>query len=157
MDNEGIQQQWMQWRSCFSGDRWGWDGALIPQQAAKPAAEEAQSERTGPCIWHTPHSELEILIIGFSQAPNTRWKSLLIDACFSHRWLFATLWTVVCQVSLSMGFSKKESWSGLPFPSPGDLPDPKIEPTLLRLLYWQPGSLLLNHQRSQPLLGTHNQ
>ena len=32
------------------------------------------------------------------------------------------------QASLSMGFSKQEYWSGLPFPSPGDLPDPRIEP-----------------------------
>jgi len=42
--------------------------------------------------------------------------------------LFATLWTVSYQASLSMGFSKQEYWSGLPFPSPGDLPDPGIEP-----------------------------
>ena len=37
-------------------------------------------------------------------------------------------WTVVYQASLSMGFSRQEYWSGLPFPSPGDLPDPGIEP-----------------------------
>ena len=40
----------------------------------------------------------------------------------------ATPWTVACQVLLSMGFSRQEYWSGLPFPSPGDLPDPGIEP-----------------------------
>ena len=33
-----------------------------------------------------------------------------------------------CQVPLSMGFSRQEYWSGLPFPSPGDLPDPGVEP-----------------------------
>ena len=38
------------------------------------------------------------------------------------------LWTVVLQALLSMGFSRQEYWSGLPFPSPGDLPDPGIEP-----------------------------
>ena len=42
--------------------------------------------------------------------------------------LFATLWTVALQAPLSMGFSRQEYWSGLPFPSPGDLPDPEIEP-----------------------------
>ena len=42
--------------------------------------------------------------------------------------LFATLWTVAHQAPLSMGFSRQEYWSGLPFPSPGDLPDPGIEP-----------------------------
>ena len=42
--------------------------------------------------------------------------------------LFATPWTVAYQASPSMGFSRQEYWSGLPFPSPGDLPDPGIEP-----------------------------
>ena len=43
--------------------------------------------------------------------------------------LFATLWTVACQASLSMGFSSQEYWSGLPFHPPGDLPDPRIKLT----------------------------
>ena len=42
--------------------------------------------------------------------------------------LFATLWTVACQASPSMGFSRQKYWSGLPFPSPVDLPNPEIEP-----------------------------
>ena len=50
---------------------------------------------------------------------------------FSHVQLFVTLWTVARQVPLSMGFSRQEYWSGLPSPSPGDLPDPGIEPTSL--------------------------
>ena len=41
--------------------------------------------------------------------------------------LFATPWTVALQVSLSMRFSSQEYWSGLPFPSPGDLPGPGLE------------------------------
>ena len=41
---------------------------------------------------------------------------------------FAILRTVGCQASLSMRFPKQEYWSGLPFPPPGDLPDPGIEP-----------------------------
>ena len=41
--------------------------------------------------------------------------------------LFATPWTVAYQAPLSMEFSRRECWSGLPFPSPGDLPDPGIE------------------------------
>ena len=40
----------------------------------------------------------------------------------------ATPWTVACQAPLSMGFSRQDYWSGLPFPSPGDLPNPGIEP-----------------------------
>ena len=46
----------------------------------------------------------------------------------NHLQLFATPWTVACQAPPSMGFSRQEYWSGLPFPSPGDLPNPGIEP-----------------------------
>ena len=42
--------------------------------------------------------------------------------------LFVTPWTVTYQALLSIGFSRQEYWIGLPFPSPGDLPDPGIEP-----------------------------
>ena len=42
--------------------------------------------------------------------------------------LFVTPRTVACQASLSMGFSRQEYWSRLPFPFPGDLPNPGIEP-----------------------------
>ena len=52
---------------------------------------------------------------------------------FSHVRLFATLWTVACQAPLSMEFSRQEYWSGLPFPSPEELPNPGIEP-------WSPAS-----------------
>ena len=47
--------------------------------------------------------------------------------------LFATPWTVTHQAPRSMGFSRQEYWSGLPFPSPGDLSDPGIKPMLLAL------------------------
>ena len=43
----------------------------------------------------------------------------------------ATPWTVALQASLSMGFSRSEYWGGLPFPSPGDLPDPGVKPSFL--------------------------
>ena len=46
----------------------------------------------------------------------------------SHLGLSATPWTVAHQAPPSMEFSRQEYWSGLPFPSPGDLPDPGIEP-----------------------------
>ena len=46
---------------------------------------------------------------------------------FSHIQLFVTPWTIACQAPLSMGFSRQEYWRGLPFPSPGDLPNPGIE------------------------------
>ena len=52
----------------------------------------------------------------------------------NHVQLFATLWTVTLQTPLSMGFPRQENWSGLPFPSPGDLPDPGIELMSLALV-----------------------
>ena len=51
---------------------------------------------------------------------------------FSSVQLFATLWSVAHQPPLSMGFSRQESWSGLPCPPPGDLPNPRIKlPSLI--------------------------
>ena len=52
-------------------------------------------------------------------------------------------WTVPCQASLSMGFPRQEYWNGLPFPSPGDLPDPRIKPASPA---WQVDSLPLRRQ-----------
>ena len=66
---------------------------------------------------------------------------------FSCVQLFATLWTIAHQTPLSMGFSRQEYWSGLPFPTRRDLPDPEIEPaslmSLISLMHWQVGSLPL--------------
>ena len=60
-----------------------------------------------------------------------------LRACMLSRvWFFVTLWTVVHQAPRSMGFSRQEYWRKLPFPPPGDLPNPGIEPCILRLLRW---------------------
>ena len=50
-------------------------------------------------------------------------------SCLSRILLFVTPWTVACKASLSMGFSRQEYWSELPFPRPGELPDPGIKPS----------------------------
>ena len=50
---------------------------------------------------------------------------------FSHVQCFVTLWTIAHQAPLSMGFSRQERCNGLPFPSPGDFPNPEIEPVSL--------------------------
>ena len=66
----------------------------------------------------------------------------------SHVRLFVTSWTVAHRAPLSMGFSRQEYWSGLLFPTPGDLPDPGIKPKRsnpLCLLYWQANSSPLSH------------
>ena len=56
------------------------------------------------------------------------WEHVYMLSHFSHFRLFATLWTIALQAPPSMGFSRQEYWSALPFPSPGDLPDPEIKP-----------------------------
>ena len=62
---------------------------------------------------------------------------------FSRIWLFATLWTVAHQASLSIGFSRQDYWSGLLCSPPGNLPNPGIEPSSLTSPAWQTALLLL--------------
>ena len=67
---------------------------------------------------------LELVAISFSNA----WKWKVKLKSLSHVWLFVTPGTVAHQAPQSMEFSRQEYWSGLPFPSPGDLPNPGTEP-----------------------------
>ena len=74
---------------------------------------------------------------------------VLCSPLVAQSWVL-TLWTIACQAPLPMGFFRQEYWSGLPFPSPGDLPDPRTEPrspplqedSLLSELWGKPNSLL---------------
>ena len=61
-----------------------------------------------------------------------QWEKVKVKL-LSHVWLFVTPWTVVYQAPQSMEFSRQEYWCGLTFPSPGDLPNPGIEPGSLTL------------------------
>ena len=77
----------------------------------------------GVCLFFIIFKTLGIqLSIFLSVAVKVKVKSL------SRIRLFATPWTIAYQAPLSMEFSREEYWSGLPFPSTGDLPDPGIEP-----------------------------
>ena len=60
---------------------------------------------------------------------------------------FATPWTAAHQTPLSVGFSRQEYWRGLPFPTPGDLPNPGIEPMSLALA----GGLVIAEPTGKPL------
>ena len=82
------------------------------------------------------------------------WKYKPILCClsyFRHVWLFETPWTVARQASLSIGVSRQEYWSGLPFPSPGDLPNPGIEPMSLKSLTLA-GRFFITRTTCEPLL-----
>ena len=59
---------------------------------------------------------------------NPQVKSFLLFVVLSHVQLFASPWTTACQAPLSMGFPRQEYWRGLPFPFPGGLPVPGMEP-----------------------------
>ena len=74
--------------------------------------------------WEIQNKTKQTLIITVKNK-NTR---VCLVCHFSPVQLFATLWTVACQVPLSMGFSRQEHWSGLPCPPPVDLLHPGIEP-----------------------------
>ena len=70
---------------------------------------------------------------------------LCCASSFGHVRLFVTLWAIARQVPLSMGFSRQEYWNGLPCPPPGDLPDPRFEPTPLYISCT--GRWVLYHER----------
>ena len=78
------------------------------------------------CWWVGLHSLLNSLAWGYPALESKSPACML--SCFTYVWLFATPWTVARQAPLSMGFSRKENWNGLPYPPPGDLPNPGIEP-----------------------------
>ena len=85
------------------------------------------------------------IIVRLFENEDTRTLEDLCMCMLSHVQLFATPWTVAHQAPLSMKFSRQKYWSGLPFPSPGNLPSSGIEPRSPEL---QADSLPLSHQWS---------
>ena len=73
------------------------------------------------------HSSILTWIISWKEDPGGL-QSIRSDQSFSRVRLFAIPWTVAYQAPQSMKLSRQEYWSGLPFPSPGDLPNPGIKP-----------------------------
>ena len=94
-----------------------------------PSGFGSTSDGPGPA---TRASQMESRVLGNQLQPHSvyiRSTYVLTEVkSLSHVRLFAIPWTVAYQASLSMGFSRQEYWSELPFPSPGDLPDPGIKP-----------------------------
>ena len=85
--------------------------------------------RLSPVLSHPAGAGLKASCVPFPPGENL--CSLHLDCCvlsrFSCVWLFVTPWTAARQVCLSVGFSRQESWSGLPCPLPEDLPHPGTE------------------------------
>ena len=117
------------------------DGPQIISPARKPTSLE----------WEHAHwDEQQTAFISRPLQQTKRWRAALVSllsavtkhrgptpicacvlSCFSRVWLSATLWTVAHQAPLSMWCFRQIYWSGLPFPPPGDLCDPVIEPVYL--------------------------
>ena len=76
-------------------------------------------------------AEMTMIILVNLVTTDEIFMSVKYTCVLSHVQLFATPWTVAHQAPLSVGFSRQEYWSGLPFPSPGDLLDPGIKSSSL--------------------------
>ena len=82
-------------------------------------------------LYKTYGDKLDPIISACKGEPTLSFSCAVLSR-FSRIRLFATPWIVAHQAPLSMGFPRQEYWSGLPFPSPGDLPDQGIEPGALK-------------------------
>ena len=122
------------------------------EEAKRGEEKEGREGRTqGSCVCkpERPHKIMLTAMMLRSQGDLEGWEregTCVYAQSLSRVRLFAAPTTVAHQAPLSMGFSKQEYWSRLPFPPPGDLPNPGIKPAS-HLLPWQVGSLplLLSH------------
>ena len=100
--------------------RFPWRRAWQPTPVFLPGESHGQMGLVGYSPW------------GHKESDKTEWLSTAQqDASVVSDQLFETLWTIACQAALSMGFSRQEYRSGLPFPFPGYLPNRGIEPMSL--------------------------
>ena len=97
---------------------------------------------------HVPRKHIRTLALPSLRASLYTSMRASVLSRFSHVQFFATLWTVVHQAPLSLGFSRQEYWTGLPCLSPGDTPDLGIEPHLLCLLHCRRIPYPLSHLAS---------
>ena len=95
----------------------------------------SRARRLSSCTWDLSFPTRDQTHVShFARQTRHRWTITQVPACmlspFRRVRLLSIPWTAALQAPLSMGFSRQESGSGLPFPSPGDLPDPGIEPAI---------------------------
>ena len=134
---EGDDRGWDGWMASPTQWAWVWVNSGTWWWTGRPGVLRFMgSQRVG----HDWETELNSLYLFWIQnaGPFMRghwWGRGHLAWCmlsyFSRVRLFATLWNVAHQAPRSMGLSRQECWSGLPFPTPGDLPDARIEPLWL--------------------------
>ena len=115
------------WYSGLSHSLWALSVSASPSAWLLLKDKPERVERRVGCTWHShcgdPIAFPVICTESLFSAPG-----FYLQACvLSCVQLFATLWTLAHQVPLSIEFSRQGHWSGLPFPSPGDLPDPGVD------------------------------
>ena len=89
-------------------------------------------ERVAICLWYKLKNYFSTFSLVFWLYLLPFYFNFICAQSLCHVWHFATPWTItLLQVPLSMKFSRQECWSRLPFPPPGDLPDPETEPMSL--------------------------
>ena len=115
--------------------------AWIPPSYNRSTDRPLVLDCRSPSTWARVISLLSLVLLPALKGENI--TICLWPSHFSYLWLFVTPWTVACQAPLPMGCFRQEDCSGLPWPCPGDLPNPEVEPVSLCLLYWQASSLLL--------------
>ena len=120
-------------RDCRLLQTWGW---LVTLNTVLLGESHGQRSLSGYCPWG---QKSRTRLSDYTNKKRKKVKS------FSRVRLFATPWTVAYQVLPSIGFSRQKYWSQLPFPSPGDLPNPGIKPRSPAL---QADSLLSELQRA---------
>ena len=137
---------WLLWKQKLR-QSWEWEGWILERCSWKIKLQGAGLGRPGfqSHTWAaadpTHTEEPETVGAQTSSAPG----GCVPAQVFCRVWLFATPWTAVHQAPLSMGFSSQEYWSGLQLPSPGDPPNPGIEPASLNVSCI--GRQILYHQR----------
>ena len=111
--------------------RWGGPEGILRRDSGLPMGFSTQCQC---CIYVFPQPISTKCINSLLRSCQESWiffQQPRMHACmlnrFNHVQLFVALWTIACQAPLSTGFSRQEYWSGLPFSSPGDLPDSGIE------------------------------
>ena len=129
--HESLQARISEWVNMLSSRGSSWP-RIEPESPASSALQMNSwlLSHWGSPLFNTYMYQICILYILFDTNIDYVYfkaESVAVDVLLSLSslrcvWLFVTPWTLVCQVSLSMGFRRWEYWSGLPFPSPGNLP-----------------------------------
>ena len=131
---EGDKRGWDGWMASPTWWTWLWASSGSWWWTRKPVLLQSMGSQRAGHKWTTEQQQLTFSALWLTRSLHTIYiipLTTLYSACclaLNHVWLLMTPWTVARQAPLSMGFSREEYWSGLPFSSPGDLPNPGIEP-----------------------------